>query len=138
MESNVRRNRALQLAGALAIATACYHGIVGDNMLLAIPMSEADESFVRGTWQLGTMGWLMGGILLIGAARLVSQPARNLIVATMALQFIGPAFGSLAVAGGVNIGGIGLASVVALALYGRRLVTPGETEAVAGVACVAS
>lgn len=114
-------NRALQFAGTLAIATACYHAKTGDDILREIAMSDDDMAFVTGTYQLGTMGWIAGGALLIGAARLVAQQARNLIVIVTAVLFGIPAFGTLALTGGeISGGGVALAAVVALALFGRK------------------
>lgn len=116
------RNRALQAAGAIAIATAGYHAKAGDSLLRKIAMNEDDMAFVTGTYQLGTMGWIAGGVLLIGAARLATQDARNLIVAVAAVLFGIPAFGTLALTGGeISGGGLALAVVVALAVYGRKL-----------------
>lgn len=115
------RSLALRLAGGVALATAVYHGISGDRILGAIPMSEANLSFVSGTYQLGTMGWVAGGALLIGAARLTDQKARNLIVVVVSVLFAIPAVGTLALTGGsLSIGGVALTTVVALALFGRR------------------
>lgn len=119
--TNTRKNRALQAAGLIAIATAGYHGWAGDAIVRDIAMSEDDMAFVTGTYQIGTMGWVAGGALLIGAARLRAQDARNLIVVVTAVLFGIPAFGTLALTGGeISIGGVALAVVVGLALYGRR------------------
>lgn len=114
-------DRALQFAGALAIATACYHAKTGDDILREIAMSDDDMAFVTGTYQLGTMGWIAGGALLIGAARLADQQARNLIVIVTAILFGLPAFGTLVLTGGeISGGGVALAVVVVLALFGRK------------------
>ncbi len=116
------RNLALRLAGTTALATAAYHGISGDNILRGIEMAEDDLAFVTGTYQLGTMGWVAGGVLLIGAARMDSAEARNWIVGVLAVLYGIPAVGTLALTGGeINLGGVLLAIVVGLALYGRPL-----------------
>lgn len=115
------RNRALRLAGGIAIATAGYHAYAGDKLLRAMDLSASDMDFVTSTYQLGTMGWIAGGALLIGAARLESPEARKLIVTVTSVLFGIPAFGTLVLTGGeISGGGVALAAVVALALFGRR------------------
>lgn len=127
----MKPNTALRLAGATAVATAVYHGIEGDSILRAIPMSDGDMSFVTGTYQLGTVGWIAGGGLLIGAARLTDQSARNLIVGATAALFGLPALGTLALTGGrPTLGGAALAACVGLALLGRS----SDLHVVGGVA----
>lgn len=117
-----RKNEALRLAGAIAIGTAGYHAISGNAILRKLPLQADDMDFVTGTYQLGTMGWLAGAALLIGAAGLKDQSARNLIVGVTVVLFGIPAFGTLALTGGeITLGGTLLSTVVALALAGRRL-----------------
>ena len=122
------RNLALRLAGTTALATAAYHGISGDSILRGIAMTEDDLAFVTGTYQLGTMGWMAGGALLIGASRMDSAQARNWIVGVLVVLYGIPAFGTLALTGGeISLGGVLLASVVGLALYGRRIESSDDT-----------
>ena len=124
------RNLALRLAGTTALATAAYHGISGDNILRGIEMAEDDLAFVTGTYQLGTMGWVAGGVLLIGASKMDSAQARNWIVGVLAVLYGIPAFGTLALTGGeISLGGVLLATVVALALYGRPIDPDGDAPA---------
>lgn len=114
------QQQALRLAGATAIATAGYHAVVGDRTIRAIEMSEDDMAFVSSTYQLGTMGWLAGGILLIGAAGMAEQKARNWIVGVTAALYGLPALGTLTLTGGKpSIGGTLLGIATGLALYGR-------------------
>lgn len=121
-DRQLARNTALRIAGAVAVGTAGYHAISGNAILRDLPLAADDMDFVTGTYQLGTMGWLAGAALLIGAARLQDQPARNLIVGVTAVLFGIPAFGTLALTGGeVTLGGALLSTVVGLALWGRRL-----------------
>lgn len=115
------RDAALKAAGATALATAAYHGVHGGNMIRAIEMSEKDMDFVSATYQLGTTGWVAGGVLLLAAAGMPSQQARNWIVGVTAVLFGIPAFGSIALTGGKpSGGGLALAATVGLALLGRR------------------
>lgn len=120
---NHKRNRALQAAGCIAFATAAYHGWSGDNILRAIELSDDDMAFVTGTYQLGTMGWVAGGALLLGAAKVTDRYARRLITRVTGVLFAVPAFGTLVLTGGeISAGGVALAAVVALTVYGRKLV----------------
>lgn len=119
------KNTALRLAGAGAILMAVYHGTVGDTAITAMPLSAADMSFVRSTFQLGSMGWLVGGILLIAAAGFATQKARNWIVGVYAVVYGFPAAGAFLMTGGKpDISWIGLSLVVVLALYGRKIGLP--------------
>lgn len=127
-ENNRWKNVSLRTAGGLAMATAAYHGVVGDGMIREIAMAPKDMEFVAGTYQLGSMGWVAGGVLLIGAASLKEAAGRNLIVAVTAILFGFPALGTLVLTGGkISGGGLALALVVALALYGRRHVSEQRT-----------
>lgn len=115
------QEQALRLAGATAIATAGYHAVVGDRTIRAIEMSEDDLSYVTSTFQLGTMGWFAGGVLLIGAAGLTDQKARNWIVGVTAALYGLPALGTFTLTGGKpSIGGTLLAVATGLALFGRK------------------
>ena len=61
-------NNFLRLAGLCAIGIALYHGFVGDAAITALEVSPAEQvGFLRSTYQLGTMGWIAGGILLIAS-----------------------------------------------------------------------
>ncbi len=117
-----RHNTALRFAGITAIGTACYHAIEGDSIIRAIEMSDDDMSFVTGTFQLGTMGWIAGGVLLVAAATMDSAKARNWIVGVTVALYGLPAFGTLALTGGrPSVGGVALAIATALAVYGRTI-----------------
>ena len=113
---------ALRLSGVLAIITALYHAISGDIILRALTIDPAEQlDFVRSTHQLGSMGWVAGGILLSVAANLDSQQARNWIVGVLVVMYGFPAVGTLFLSDGeINVGGIMLAMVVVLALVGRK------------------
>ncbi|MEM7735267.1 MAG: hypothetical protein AAF267_05695 [Deinococcota bacterium] len=116
------RNVALYLAGSLAIFTAIYHGIVGDRMLQLLEITPEELAFVRATYQLGSVGWLAGGVLLIAAGRLQSAAARNWIVGVFAVVYGFPAVGNFVLVGGrPSFGWLALASIVVLALVGRPM-----------------
>lgn len=117
----IKRNTSLRLGGVAAMATAGYHAYEGDRIIKGIEMSQDNMDFVSGTFQLGTMGWIAAGALLIGAATLADQKARNLIVVVVSVLLGFPALGTLMLTGGeISIGGAALATAVAFALYGRK------------------
>lgn len=117
---NMNKNILLRSAGILAIITAMFHAISGDSILRALELPEFELTFVRATYQLGSMGWLAGGVLLIAAASMTSQFAKNWIIAVLAFVYGLPAIGNFALNGGKpSFGWIALSVVVVLALLGR-------------------
>ncbi|MEM1094636.1 MAG: hypothetical protein AAGJ10_08540 [Bacteroidota bacterium] len=120
------KNLALRLAGALALLTALYHGYEGDRILGTLVIDPAEQAdFVWSTYQIGTMGWLAGGVLLLAAAGFRSQQARSWVVFTYVVLFGFPAVGAVVLGGGnPGIGGGALLGVTLLALYGRRAPSP--------------
>lgn len=116
------KNLALRISGILAICTALFHAIDGDTILRALEINPPEQmSFVRATHQIGTMGWIAGGVLLLAAASFTSQRARNWIVGVLAVLYGFPAVGNFALnSGRPSVGWIALAAVVVLALIGRQ------------------
>ncbi|MEM7335319.1 MAG: hypothetical protein AAF490_24795 [Chloroflexota bacterium] len=114
-------NFALQAAGILAILIALYHGVVGDRLVQAIQMAPAGQKpLMRGSFHIGTMGWLAGGVLLFVASFLEGGLARQAIVIVYAFVYGVPAIGNAVInRGKPNVGWIGLGIVVVLALIGR-------------------
>jgi len=124
------KNTALRLAGLLALLTALYHGYEGDRILGTLVIEPAEQAdFVWSTYQIGTMGWLAGGVLLLAAAGFRSQQARSWIVFTFGVLFGFPALGAVVLGGGnPGLGGAALLCVTVLALYGRRAPSPEPSE----------
>ncbi|MEM6646747.1 MAG: hypothetical protein AAF730_10875 [Bacteroidota bacterium] len=124
------KNTALRLAGGLALLTALYHGYEGDRILGTLVIDPAEQTdFVWSTYQIGTMGWLAGGVLLLAAAGFRSQQARSWVVFTYAVLFGFPAVGAVVLGGGnPGLGGGALLCVTLLALYGRHAPSPGAPE----------
>lgn len=122
-------NLALRISGIVALCTAFYHAYGGETIIRSLEINPSEQiGFVRATYHIGTMGWIAGGVLLLAAASLTSQQARNWIVGVLTVMYGLPAFGTLALSGGrPNIGGIALAVVVVLALVGRRI-SPKQME----------
>lgn len=119
--SQPAKNWLLRLAGLIAIGTAAYHAIEGSNILKNLPLNDHDMQFVTGTYQLGTMGWLAGAALLIGAASLKDKVARNLIVSVLCVLYGIPAFGTFALTGGeITPGAVLLFLIIIFAVSGYR------------------
>ncbi|MGB1251638.1 MAG: hypothetical protein ACPG8W_13555 [Candidatus Promineifilaceae bacterium] len=115
------QNLMLQAAGVCAIIVALYHGVVGDRLVQAMAIEPAGQKqLMRGSFHIGTMGWLTGGILLFVAATLDAGLARNAIVLAYAFVFGIPAIGQVVMSKGrPNFGMVMLILVVILSLLGR-------------------
>ena len=110
----------LQAAGLAAIAVALIHGVLGETKVFprATIQPIRVRNLIRLVWQAGTVAWIGGGVLLIAAPLMESEPARHWIIATLAVVF---AFGALANAlatRGRHLGWVALSAVVALAVAG--------------------
>lgn len=77
------RDIALQMAGALAIATAIAHGAIGELRVFARAQIELPRTrnLLRMVWQASTIDWIAIGVLLMAAPAFGSQSARHWIVA---------------------------------------------------------
>jgi uncharacterized membrane protein YfcA len=69
-------------------------------------------------WQAGTVAWIGGGVLLIAAPWMASEPARHWIVATTAVVFAFAAFCNAWALRGKHVGWVLLSAVVAMAVAG--------------------
>lgn len=123
----IAQNLALRSSGTLAIITALYHGIMGDALLRDLEIHPPEQTvFVRATYQIGSVSWVAGGILLIAAANMRFSSARNWIVGMFAFVYGFPAIGNFMLSRGKpSFGLIALSTVVLLALLGR--VDPTQT-----------
>jgi hypothetical protein len=120
MEGYPMRDLLLQCSGVAAIAVALIHGVLGETRVFAHATIEPPRLrlLLRLVWQAGTVAWIGGGVLLIAAPWMASEPARHWIVATLGAVF---AFGALANAWamrGRHFGWIALSAVVVLAVAG--------------------
>ena len=114
------RDIILQCAGVAGILVAIIHGVLGETKVFARATIEPPRlrTLIRLVWQASTVAWIGGGVLLIAAPLMASEPARHWIVVTLACVF---AFGALANAWatrGRHYGWLALSAVVALALAG--------------------
>src|SRR4051794_19022587 len=76
------RDLLLQCAGVLTIAVALIHGILGETKVFARARIEPERlrTLIRLVWQASTVAWIGGGVLLIAAPWMQSEPARHWIV----------------------------------------------------------
>ena len=88
------RDLLLQCSGVAAIAVALIHGVLGETKVFARATIEPARlrTLIRLVWQAGTVAWIGGGVLLIAAPSMASEPARHWIVVTLAAVF---GFGAL-------------------------------------------
>ena len=63
------RDLLLQCSGLAAIAVAILHGVLGETRVFARATIEPPRlrNLIRLCWQVGTVGWFCGGVLLIAA-----------------------------------------------------------------------
>ena len=83
------RDFLLQCSGVAAIAAALIHGVLGETKVMPRVTIEPARlrTLIRLVWQAGTVAWIGGGVLLIAAPWMASEPARHWIVVTMACVF---------------------------------------------------
>jgi hypothetical protein len=114
------RDVLLQIAGAAAIAVALIHGWLGETRIFARATIEPERlrTLIRLVWQASTVAWIGGGVLLIAAPRMASDPARHWIIVTMAMVFAFGAAGNAFATRGRHYGWLALSAVVALAVAG--------------------
>src|SRR5258706_16445626 len=88
------RDILLQCSGVGAIAVALIHGVLGETKVFARATIEPPRlrTLIRLVWQAGTVAWIGGGVLLMAAPWMASEPARHWIVATTAAGFAFAAF----------------------------------------------
>jgi hypothetical protein len=114
------RDLLLQCSGIAAIAVAIIHGVLGETRVFARTTIEPPRlrNLIRLCWQVGTVGWICGGVLLIAASSMASQPARHWIIATTAAMYGFGIVGNAWVFRGRHFGWMALSAVVVLAVAG--------------------
>jgi hypothetical protein len=110
----------LQCSGLAAIAVALIHGILGETKVFARATIEPPRlrNLIRLCWQIGTLGWICGGVLLIAAPSMASAPARHWIVITMCAMCGFGMIGNAWVFHGRHFGWMALSAVIAMAVAG--------------------
>jgi hypothetical protein len=120
MEAGPMRDLLLQCSGVAAIACALIHGVLGETRVFARATIQPPRlrTLIRLVWQVGTVAWIGGGVLLIAAPWMASEPARHWIIVTMACVFAFAALGNAVATRGRHFGWMALSAVVALAVAG--------------------
>jgi len=114
------RDLLLQSAGVAAIVAAIIHGVLGETKVfprVTIEPARLRRLF-RLVWQASTVAWIGGGVLLIAAPLMASEPARHWIVVTLACVFAFGALGNAWATGGRHFGWMVFSAVVAMAIAG--------------------
>lgn len=114
------RDLLLQCAGVLTIAVALIHGYLGEAKVFVRATIEPERlrTLIRLVWQASTVAWIGGGVLLIAAPWMGSEPARHWIVVTMAYVFGFSALANAWATRGRHFGWMALSAVVAMAIAG--------------------
>ena len=114
------RDLLLQCSGLAAIAAALIHGVLGETRVFARATIQPPRlrTLIRLVWQAGTVAWIGGGVLLIAAPWMASEPARHWIVTTFACVFAFAAFANAWATRGRHFGWMALSAVVGLAIAG--------------------
>lgn len=120
--SIINKNDALRLGGILASSVALYHGIKGESFLKSLSIQPpASRAILRGSFHIGTMGWLTGGILLYIAADLRGSAGRNAIATAYAILYGVPAVcATFIIHREIKMPLVILMAVSGLAIYGRN------------------
>jgi hypothetical protein len=120
MEDGPMRDLLLQCSGLAAIAAALIHGVLGETRVFTRATIEPAglRTLIRLVWQAGTVAWIGGGVLLLAAPMMASEPARHWIVVTLACVFAFAALGNAIATRGRHFGWMALSAVVALAVAG--------------------
>ncbi|MFT4120169.1 hypothetical protein [Bradyrhizobium sp.] len=114
------RDLLLQSAGVATIVVSLIHGILGETKVFARARIEPERlrTLIRLVWQASTVAWIGGGVLLIAAPWMASEPARHWIVVTLACVFGFAALANAWATRGRHFGWVALGAVVAMAVAG--------------------
>jgi hypothetical protein len=114
------RDLILQCAGVAGIAVALVHGVLGETRVFARATIEPARlrTLIRLVWQAGTVAWIGGGVLLLAAPLMSSEPARHWIIATIAVVYGAGALANAWWSHGRHFGRMALGGVIALAVAG--------------------
>jgi hypothetical protein len=114
------RDLLLQVAGIATILVALIHGVLGETKVFARARIEPERlrTLIRLVWQTSTVAWIGGGVLLIVAPWMASEPARHWTVAVLACVFAFAAFANAWATRGRHVGWMAMTAVVAMALAG--------------------
>jgi len=114
------RDLLIQAAGVGAIVVAVIHGVLGETKVFARARIEPPQlrNLIRVCWQIGTVGWICGGLLLIAAPSMASVSARHWIVMIMVAMYGFGVIGNAWIFRGRHFGWMALSAVIAMAIAG--------------------
>jgi hypothetical protein len=114
------RDILLQVSGVLAIAAAAIHGVLSETKIFPRVTIEPARlrTLFRFVWQVPTVAWVAGGVLLIVTPSMGSEAARHWIVLTVVGLFAFSALGNAIGTGGRHFGWMVLGAVAAMAVAG--------------------
>jgi hypothetical protein len=114
------RDLLLQAAGLTTLAVAVAHGILGETKVFARARIEPERlrTLIRLVWQTSTVAWIGGGVLLIAAPSMASEPARHWIVITLVCVFGFAAFANAWATRGRHVGWMALGAAMVMAAAG--------------------
>ena len=114
------RDILLQISGVVAIAAALIHGVLSEKRIFPRVTIEPERlrTLFRFVWQIPTVAWIAGGVLLIAAPSMASEPARHWIVVTSASLFAFSALSNALGTRGRHFGWMVLSAAAAMAVAG--------------------
>jgi hypothetical protein len=114
------RDLLLRCSGLLAIAAALIHGLLSETRVFPRVTIEPRglRTLFRLVWQIPTVAWIAGGVLLIAAPGMAAPVARHWIVVTLAFLFAFSAIGNAVGTRGRHFGWLVLGAVAAMAVAG--------------------
>jgi hypothetical protein len=114
------RDILLQISGIVAIAAALIHGVLTETRIFPRMTIEPQSlrTLSRFVWQIPTVAWIAGGMLLIAAPSMESGPARHWIVVTSACLLAFSAIGNAVGTRGRHFGWMVLGAAAAMAVAG--------------------
>jgi hypothetical protein len=114
------RDILLQVSGVVAIVAALIHGVLSETKVFPRVTIEPARlrTLFRFVWQVPTVAWIAGGVLLIAAPSMASDVARHWIVVTSACLLAFSAIGNAIGTRGRHFGWMVLGAAAAMAVAG--------------------
>lgn len=114
------RDVLLQTSGVVAIIAALIHGVLSEAKIFPRVTIEPQglRTLFRFVWQIPTIAWIAGGVLLIAAPSMASETARHWIVVTSAGVLAFSAIGNAVGNRGRHFGWMVLGAAAAMAVAG--------------------
>jgi len=114
------RDILLQAAGVVAIIAALIHGVLSETRIFPRVTIEPQRlrALFRLVWQVPTVAWIAGGVLLIATPSMQSEAARHWIVVTFAAVLAFSALGNAVGTRGKHFGWMVLGVAAAMAVAG--------------------